>query len=185
NLGNGPALNLQGAGFTNPTLSQGGQAWKVNTTIPLTSIVSRNLTQAFTLAWTTPDGSRGALVSNPVTVVLSHTGILVPLMQFSVSASLTPPILNLGSVNATYTLSNVGNAASGNVSVSQTFATGMVCKKVNGTATCTSNSFSLNTAPVATGSNVQGKLSMASANDNYLSEPGQVATTYYGLTLHT
>jgi len=42
NLGNGPALNLQVAGFNNPTLSQGGQAWKVNTTIPLTSIVGRN-----------------------------------------------------------------------------------------------------------------------------------------------
>ena len=186
NLGNGPALNLQVAGFNNPTLSQGGQAWKVNTTIPLTSIVGRNQSQAFTLGWTAPDGSRGTLVSNPATVVLSHTGILAPLMQFSISASLTPALLKLGAVNASYTLSNVGNAASGNVTVSQTFATGMVCKEVlNGTATCTSNSFSLNAGPVATGSNVQGRLSMSFANDNYLSQPGQVATTYFGLALHT
>jgi uncharacterized repeat protein (TIGR01451 family) len=186
NIGNGPALDLRVANFTNPTLSQGGQTWKVNTTLPLAGIVARNLTQAFTVGWTAPDGTRGALVSNPATVIVSHSGILIPLMEFSMSASLTPTVLKLGTVNATYTLSNTGNVASGNVSVTQTFATGMQCMKVlNGTATCTPSAFSLSAGPVSPGSNVVGRLLMNFSRDNYLTEPGSVTTTKAGTTLHT
>ncbi len=186
NVGNGPALNLQVGDSTNPTLPQGGGVWKFNASLPLTSIVGRNLTEAFTLGWTAPDGSKGTLVSNPATVILSHTGILIPLMQFSISASLTPGLLKLGTLNATYTLTNAGNAASTNVTVTQTFATGMVCKSVlNGTAKCTSSTFSLDAGAVAPSSNVQGKLLMSFSNDNYLSEPGLVTTDDGGITLHT
>jgi uncharacterized repeat protein (TIGR01451 family) len=186
NIGNGPALDLQVGNFTNPTLSQGGAVWKVNTTLSFNGIVDRNLTQTFTVGWTAPDGSKASLVSNPARIILSHSGILAPNMQFTMSASLTPSLLKLGTINATYTLTNAGSLASGNVSVTQTFAAGMLCKKVlNGTANCTASAFSLNTGPVAAGSNVVGRLLMNFSRDNYLSEPGSVTTTKAGVTLHT
>jgi uncharacterized repeat protein (TIGR01451 family) len=186
NIGNGPALNVKVANFTNPTLPQGGGAWTVNTTLPLNSIVFRNLTQTFTVGWTAPDGSGGTLVSNPANVILSHSGILLPLVQFNVAATLTPGVLALGSSNATYTVSNIGNAAANSVSVTQTFATGMICKSIlNGTATCTSSGISLTTSSLAPGSNLNGKILVTFSNDNYLGLPGLITTTYSGLTLHT
>ena len=160
NIGNGPALNLQVANATNPTLPQGGGVWKVNTTIPLTSIVSRNFTSTFTLGWTAPDGSKGTLVSNPATIVLSHNGVLIPLIQFGVSSSLTPGLLTTGTLNATYTLTNAGNAGCDQRhrrrDVRQRHG---LQERTNGTAKCSSDgtSLSLNTGTVAPGSNVQWK----------------------------
>ncbi len=186
NVGNGPALNLQVANFTNPTLAQGGGVWKFNSTIPLTSIVARNFTKTFTLGWTAPDGSKGALTSNPATIVLSHSGILIPLIQFNVAASLTPGLIALGKLNATYTLTNAGNAAATNVTISQTFPNGMVCSSVlNGTAKCNGSGLTLNTGAIAPGSNLQGRLLVTFSTDNYLGQPASVTTTDGGLTLHT
>jgi len=186
NIGNGPALNLQVGDLTNPTLTQGGQVWKFNSSIALTSLTSRNLTQTYTLGWTTPDGSKGTLTSNPVTVILSHVGIQLPLMQLSLSASLTPLILKLGTANATYTLTNTGNVPATSATVTETFASGLTCQKVlTGNATCTSSTFSLTAGPLAIGANSQGKLQMSFASDNYLTEPGTVTTTFLGLKLHT
>ncbi len=85
NDGNGPALDLNVLNYTDPTLVQGGAPWTFNTTLPITSIVSRNLTQGFNLGWTAPDGTKGALASNPATLLLSHSGIEAPLMQFKLT----------------------------------------------------------------------------------------------------
>ncbi len=186
NVGNGPALNLQVANFTNPTLTQGGGVWKFNSTIPITSIVGRNVSQTFTVAWTAPDGSKGSLVSNPANLVLSHSGVVVPLMQFSMSSTLSPGVLKLGTANATYTLTNAGSATAGNVTVAEKFATGVGCSKVlNGTATCNPSGLSLNAGPVAPGASVLGKVLVTFSKDNYMTQPGLITTTSAGLTLHT
>jgi hypothetical protein len=186
NVGNGPALDLKVGNFTNPTLPQDGGVWKFNTTLPLTSIVARNLTQTFTVGWTAPDGSKATLVSNPASIVSSHSGILVPLMQLSVAATLSPAVLKLGSANATYILTNAGSAASTSVNATEALATGMACKSVtNGTANCTSSGFSVAAGSIAPSGDVRGKLVITFSNDNYLSEPGFITTEYSGVTLHT
>jgi len=190
NLGDGPALDLKVGSFADQTL-QAGQVWQFNTTLPLNTIVGRNTTQTFTLRWTAPDGTQGTLVSNPATLVLSHSGILIPLMQFQLSATPNNAVIALGAVNATYILSNTGSAAPANVTVAQSFPTGMVCKSAivnansNGTATCNSSGFSLFTQSVAPGSTVSGTIILTFSRDNYLAEPAVVTTTDSGLTLIT
>ncbi len=186
NTGNDAALSLKVGNFTDESLVQGGGVWKFNTTLPLNSILDRNLTQMFTLQWTAPDGTQGTLQSNPDDLVLSHSGILLPLMQFNVAATLSPGILASGRANATYTLTNVGNAAPASVTVNQAFANGMECNSVlKGNATCTANGLSFSASALAPGSNVGGTLDMAFSTDNYISEPATITTTYAGITLYT
>jgi uncharacterized repeat protein (TIGR01451 family) len=186
NMGDGPALNLNVGNFTNPTLTQGGGVWKFNTTIPFRNIVDRNVTQTFALGWTAPDGSKGALASNPARLVLSHSGILIPLMRFGLAATLSPAAIKLGSANATYTLTNAGSHSSSQANVTQAFPTGMACKSVvNGTAKCTPSGFSLSVGALAQGADVRGILLINFSKDNYMTEPAFVTTTNANLTLHT
>jgi Translocon-associated protein beta (TRAPB) len=186
NVGDGPALDLKVGNFTNPTLTQGGGVWRFNTTVPLTSIVERNLTKTFALGWTAPDGSTGNLLSNPANVVFSHSGILIPLTRFSLAVALTQTVIKLGSVNATYTVTNAGSHASSGANATQTLPSGVSCKTAfNVTATCTPSGFSVSVGPLAQGADVQGTLLLTFSNDNYLGEPGFVTTTDANLTLHT
>jgi len=188
NVGSSPALDLKVGSSTNPTLLPGA-SWKVNTTIPLATIVGRNLTQSFTLGWTLPDGTQASLVSNPANVVLSHSGILIPFMQFELSSTPSSAAVIAGKLNATYTLSNVGSAP-GNATVSQTFPSGMTCKDVvgnsNGTAACTSSSaFTLAVVGLKQGGTVTGTIQVAFGRDNYIAQPGVITTTVSALTLVT
>jgi len=186
NTGNDAALNLKVGNFTDESLVQGGGVWKFNASIPLNSIIGRNLTQTFTLGWTAPNGTKGSLVSNPDNIVLSHSGILLPLMQFNVAATLSPALLVVGRATATYTLTNVGNAVATGVTVNQTFAAGMKCNSVlKGNATCTASGLSLTATNVAPSSNIGGSLNMTFSTDNYISEPADITTTYAGVTLYT
>jgi len=185
NTGDDPALNLKVMNFTNPTLTPGG-VWKVNTSIPLTSIVNRNLTQTFTVGWTAPDGSAGTLVSNPATIIYSHTSPLLPLMEFKLTATISSQALALGSVNATYALTNKGSTSADSVSVSQPLPPGMACKSVlNGNATCGSSGFSIAASSVAALANVSGTVVLTFSKQNYLPQAANVTTTLGGLTLHT
>ncbi|HVC26619.1 MAG TPA: hypothetical protein VND40_00520 [Nitrososphaerales archaeon] len=185
NTGNDPALNLNVLNYTNPTLVSGG-VWKVNVTIPLTGIANRNVSQTFTLGWTRPDTTKGTLVSNPATILFSHSNVLLPLMQFKLTATITSKVLGLGSVNATYTLTNKGTVASGNVSVSQSFPAGMMCTRVvTGNGTCGSSGFSLATPPIAVLGSETGTLLLNFSKDSYLIGEANVTTSQNGLTLHT
>ena len=186
NTGSGPALGLKVLNYTNPTLPQGGATWTFNMSLPLNGLIDRNFTQTFTVSWTTVDGTKGTIVSNPDTVILSHNGILLPLMQFNVAATLSPGVLASGKINATYTLTNVGNAAATKTSVTQTFPPGLVCNGVrNGTATCTASSLALNATSVAPSASVSGVIRMTFSHGNYVGEPGLITTNDSALTLHT
>ena len=186
NTGNDAALNLKVGNNTDESLVQGGGVWNFNTSLPLNSMLDRNLTQTFTLQWTAPDGTTGTLKSNPDNLVLSHSGILLPLMQFNVAATLSPGILALGKATATYTLANVGNAAASSVKVNQVFANGMKCNSVlKGNATCTSTGLSMTASSMAPGAKLGGTLNMTFSNDNYISEPATITATYAGITLYT
>lgn len=185
NTGNAPALDLVSGSFTQETLVQGG-SWSFNMTIPQTSLIDRNITKSFSVGWEAPDGTKGSLQSNPVNIVFSHTGVVLPLMSFNIASTLTPQVLSTGVVNATYTLTNGGSAPATNVTVSQAFPKGMNCVKVlSGTATCTSSEFSLQTQSIAVSATSTGQLATTFGTDNYISEPGIVTTNYNGLLLHT
>jgi len=189
NVGAAPALNAQVGAFTDTTIQPGG-VWKVNTTVSLNSLANRNLTQTFTLGWTAPDGSLGTLVSNPATIVFSHSGALLPLMEFNLNlpVSLTNVGPGLATVNATYNLYNAGNAAPNDVTVTQAFAPGLTCARVltnaNGTANCSSSSFSLKASAVPPTKTFVGTLLLNFSNDNYLTEPATISTAFSGLALH-
>jgi len=188
NTGDSPALNVKVGSSTNPTLQPGG-VWKVNTTLPLDTLVGRNTTQTFTLGWTAPDGTQGTLTSNPASIVLSHTGVLLPLMQFDLTAAPNAAVIAAGRVNATYVLTNAGNAAPNNVTVAQSLPIGMACQSVigntNGTAACSSSGFSLVAHSVAPGQTVSGTVVLNFSRDNYLTEPAVITATDAGLTLNT
>jgi len=185
NTGNDPALNLNVLNYTNPTLTPGG-VWKFNMSLPLTSIANRNLTQTFNLGWTAPDGSTGSLVSNPATVILSHSSLLLPIMEFKLSATITSQALALGSINATYSLSNKGTVKSDNVTVTQPLPAGVTCKSVlTGNGTCGSSGFSLTASSVAALGNDSGTVVLTFSNQNYLTEAASVTTNQGVLTLQT
>jgi Translocon-associated protein beta (TRAPB) len=186
NVGNGPAINLQSGAFTDAALTPGGAAWKFNSSIPQTSLLSRNFTATFAVSWTAPDGSSNSLTSNPVRMLLSHSGVILPIMHFSVTATLTPAILKLGVINASYTISNSGGSTGTNITVTQALPAGMSCKSViNGTAACTSSGFSVTADKITPSSSVSGKVTLAFSNDNYQAEPALVNATYIGIVLHT
>ena len=185
NLGDGAALNVQSGGQSNPTLTQGGGVWNFNTTIPFTSIVQRNFSQTFTASYTAPDGSQHSVVSNPMTLIDTHTGVLIPMLQFNLVSSFTPAILKSGVANATYTLTNAGTHPATSINVTQTFASGMACKSVvNGTAKCTSTGLSISASNLATGADLRGVVTFTFSNDNYLALPASIAVADGSLMLH-
>jgi|GEM_PF-1863712 len=193
NTGNDPALNLRVLNFTNPTLTPGG-SWKVNMSLPLTRVADRNLTQVFAVGWTAPDGTTGTLMSNPSTVVLSHTSVLLPLMEFKLGANLTSQAVALGVVNATFVLTNKGSVTLGNASVSQSLPAGITCKNVvvsNATGTspgigaCTSSGFSLTASSTQVLGMVTGTLQLSFTHDNYLIGGATVNVNQSGLVLQT
>jgi hypothetical protein len=193
NTGSDPALNLKVLNFTNPTLTPGA-VWTINMSLPVTNIADRNISQTFTLGWTAPDGTTGSLVSNPATVVLSHSTVLLPLMEFKLGATLTSQAIARGSVNATFALSNKGSVAVGNVSVSQTFPAGVTCESAvvsnatgssPGKGACSSSGFTLTASSTAVLATVSGALVLNFSRDNYLIGAANVTTTQNGLVSHT
>ena len=193
NTGSDPALNLKVLNFTNPTLSPGA-IWTVNMSIPVTRIADRNITQAFTLGWTAPDGTTGTLLSNPATVVLSHSTVSLPLMQFKLTATITSQTIARGSVNATFTLQNKGSAAVGNVTVSQAFPAGVTCESAvvsnatgnsPGKGTCSSSGFALTASSTAVLGTVTGRFILNFSRDNYLVGAANVTAIQNGLVIQT
>jgi hypothetical protein len=193
NTGSDPALNLKVLNLTNPTLSPGA-VWKVNMSLPLTTIADRNITRTFTLGWTAPDGTTGTLTSNPATVVLSHSTVLLPLMEFKLVANMTSQAVALGSVNATFALTNKGSATLDNATVSQTFPAGITCASPvvsnatgnsPGVATCSSSGFALTASSTAVLGTVTGTLVLNFSRDNYLIGAANVTTTQNGLVIQT
>ncbi|HEV2389559.1 MAG TPA: hypothetical protein VGS04_02430 [Nitrososphaerales archaeon] len=193
NTGNDPALNLKILNFTNPTLTP-GSSWKVNMSLPLTSIANRNITRMFSVGWTAPDGTTGTLKSNPSTLVLSHASVLLPLVEFKLSANLTSQAVAAGRVNATFSMTNKGSVAVGNATVSQSLPTGITCYDVvvsnatgtsPGTGGCTSSGFSLTASSTAVLGMVTGTLRLNFTRDNYIIGAATVTTNQSGLVLKT
>jgi hypothetical protein len=184
NTGDDPALNLNVMNFSNPTLTPGG-VWKVNMSLPLTSIANRNLSQIFNVGWTAPDGSKATILSNPATVVLNHGNLLIPVMQFKLAANLTAQDVSLGSVNASYTLSNKGSTAAPFVSVSQALPAGMTCKSATGNGTCSSSGFSLNASSIAGFAGVNGTVTLTFTHQNFIPPAAILTATVGTLKLQT
>jgi uncharacterized repeat protein (TIGR01451 family) len=193
NTGSLPAINLKVLNFTNPTLTPGG-VWLVNESLPVTSIADRNVTEMYSVAWTAPDGSTGTLVSNPATLVLSHTNVLLPLMQFKLTASLSSQAVAQGSVNASFALTNKGSVISGNVSVSQSFPAGVTCQSavvstgagaMPGNATCSSSGFTLTASSTQVSASVTGTMILNFSRDNYLIGAATVTTNQSGVITQT
>lgn len=185
NTGDSPALNLNVDGSTDPTLIKGG-VWQFNVTLPVTSLLDWNTTRTFTLGWTAPDGSKGALTSNVVREYFSHADMLVPLMRFTVTPVSLFSALRLGTMNATYTLVNGGSHGSTSASVTETLPQGMACKSVvSGPAECTASGFTLSTGAMAMGGDVKGTVVVTFLHDNYIADPASITATYGNLTLHT
>jgi uncharacterized repeat protein (TIGR01451 family) len=186
NTGNDPAVSLQILNYTNPTLAPGG-GWKINMSLPLTSISIRNLTQTFTVGWTAPDGSTGTLVSNPARVVLSHSSISLPVVQFKLVATLNSKLVAEHTVNATYVLVNRGTANANSVVVNQTFPAGLTCTAVvKGNGTCGPTGFSMHLTSAQAFENFTGTLRLNFTNDNYVAPGASITTTQSGgLVLNT
>jgi len=193
NTGSAPALNLKVLNFTNPTLTPGA-VWKVNTTLSVTRIADRNLTRTFNLGWTAPDGTAGTLVSNPAAIVLSHSSISLPLMEFKLTSTMSSQAIALGDVNATFVLTNKGSVAADNVSVSQSFPAGITCENAvvskaagqsPGTGTCSSSGFALTASSTAPQATVSGTLNLTFSHQNYLVGAASVTTNQSGIILQT
>lgn len=185
NTGNQPALNLNVLNYSDPTLVA-GDSWTIKVPLPFSSISDRNLTQSFTVGWTAPDGSTGTIVSNPATVILSHSSIQLPILQFKLTTAVTYDVLESGTINASYSLMNRGTAPADNVSVTQPFPPGMTCTAVlTGNGSCDASGFTLNLSSVAAFVNNSGILQLSFSKENYLTPAASVVSTRGGLTLRT
>jgi uncharacterized repeat protein (TIGR01451 family) len=185
NGGDDPALNVNVLNYTDATLSPGA-VWNVNVSLSYTSIENRNLSASFNVGWTSPDGSKGNLTSNPVNLLLSHSGILVPFVEFKITPTITAKAFTVGNVNATWYLTNKGSAASGNVTVNEPFPSGVTCKSVlTGNGTCTTTGFTVTDASLAVQGNITGTVELTFSKDNYLTQGATVVTRFNNLNFTT
>ena len=154
--------------------------------LPPASLVNRNLTRTFTLTWTAPDGTKGALVSNADSAVFSNGGATLPFLQYTMSPIIVSGGLASGKVNMTYTLSNDGSANATAVTLSQPLPAGMTCNAVTaGTVTCGGPGLTLNIPSLPPGSNSSGLFSVAFSNSNYAILPAAISTRFGGVTLQS
>lgn len=180
NTGSLPALNLNSLNYTDPTLTA-GSSWKFNMSLPLASVADRNLTQTFKVGYTAPDGSTGAVVSNPAAVLLSHSTMDLPLEEFKLVSTVTAQAIAQGSINATWVLVNRGSAVANNVTLTQPFPTGMTCAAVStGNGTCGPSGFSVSERSVAVLGNFTGTIVLNFTKDNFITSSAVVTTTQAG-----
>ncbi len=187
NLGNGPALSVKAMNQTLQYLSQGGQTQTFNFTLSYNGLVDTNMTRMFKVQWQTPDGRNESLMSNSVTVILSHSGMVVPYVVASAKATIPAIAPGVHSLNVTYNFKNQGKANATGVTGLLTLPAGLSCSAQNLTGvSCAGGRLSVNYSAIATQSTQSATVPLSLANpDNYVLLPMNVTTSYMGLQLHS
>lgn len=113
NLGNAPALDVNVAGKSNPTLAQGGQSWVFSLPISANNLTNRNVSRIFTVTWRTPSGETMSINTNLAKFLFSHSSMQLGLARFTLNGALS--FISPSEKNLTLTLS-VANRGRANVS---------------------------------------------------------------------
>jgi hypothetical protein len=187
NAGSAPALNLTLGSFKQATLVQGTSVTPFNIPINYSSLTRSNYTNTFTLTWRTSDGKAENLTTNSVSLVFSHSQMVIPFLHLTTSDTLSAASLSTRSMNVTYALSDSGLANITSASLNQSFPSGVVCSKAfSGNGTCGNGSFTVSgpRISITTKASHTSTIGLTFAQDNYIVPPAAAVTTYRGLTLH-
>jgi hypothetical protein len=186
NDGPAPATNIEIANRTFANLPANSVLPSFKVSVPFTSLLQRNISETFTLRWTTPTQQNESITSNSVSLLLSHTLMAIPYVEVSTSGTVTAKSLSSGLLNVTYAFTNGGSSKTGAVTVTQSFPTGMTCKVVNSSdATCKGNEASFNFESIAPQSSKTVVLQLNFTRNNFIVDPAQVSATYEGASLIT
>ena len=184
NSGNSPALAIKVGRLSLENLPQ-GNSHTFNVPISLSNLLQRNFTKTFSLEFTNSAGVTQNVTTNSVSLVLSHSGMVLPLIQLSTNDTLTSRSLATRTLNVTYTYANKGTGASGVVTGTETLPPGVSCKVANGNATCAAGTYTM-TVPELTTQNTQiNELTLSFTQDNFIIPPAAITTSYEGATLHS
>jgi hypothetical protein len=186
NEGLAPATNIQIGNRTFANLPANSTLPSFKVSVPFTGLLQRNISESFTLKWTTPTQQNESITSNSVSLLLSHSAMVIPYIEAGGSDTLTAKALSSGILNVTYGFSNAGSGSAGAVTASQSFPTGMTCKVVNSSdATCKGNEVTFNFPSIAPQSSETVLLQLNFTKDNFIVDPELVSATYGGATLST
>jgi hypothetical protein len=185
NNGNSPALNLKVGGYSFANLAQ-GSTQTVSIPISMTGLMQNNLTRSFSVSFTNSAQQTSSLVTNSVSLIMSHSSMVIPFVQLSTSDTLTAGSIASRALNVTYTFANSGAGVSGTVTGTQALPAGVSCKVVSGTdGVCSSGNYSI-AIPALTAQDTQANtLELSFSRDNFVIQPASMTTSYEGATLHT
>ena len=186
NSGTSPALNVKVAGTTIESLAaQSSQV--VSLPVTLSGLAASNFTRSFPVQYTNSTGGEQAVSSNSVSLLLSHTSMVIPFVQLSTSDALTASAISSRLLNVTYTYANRGTATAGAVAGGQSFPSGIACKVLSGEAkgSCSGGNFTATIGSLTTQNTQVFVLQLNFTQDNFVIAPSSTAATYEGTTLHT
>ncbi len=185
NAGNSPALNLKVGSRSITNLAQ-GSSQTLNIPVSLSNLLQRNFTKTFWVQFTNAAQQTQNITSNSVSVLLSHSQMVLPFIQLSTNDTLTSSSISSRVLNVTYSFANKGTGTSGAVTGTQVFPAGISCKVVKGgNSTCAAGTYTMG-VPVLTTTNTQvNELELSYTQNNFIIPPVTIATSYEGVTLHT
>ena len=184
NSGNSPALDIKVGNTTITNLVQ-GSSQTFNVPISLTSLLQRNYTKTFSAQFVDASQQTQNITSNSVSLLLSHTAMVIPFIQVSTNDTLTSSSITSRLLNVTYTFSNKGLGTSGTVTGTQVLPAGVSCKVVAGKGACASGTYTMTVPSLATSNTQVNKLELNFTQDNFIIPPSTITTSYEGATFHT
>ncbi|MDA4122258.1 MAG: hypothetical protein OK456_03650 [Thaumarchaeota archaeon] len=186
NDGSAPATNLKVANQTLTDLPANGASQTFTATVPFTGLLDGWFNQTYTLQWTTPSLQNENITSNSVSLLYTHSAMVIPYLEIGGSDTFTAAALASGSFDVTYGFTNAGTASTGPITGSQVFPAGVTCSALNTTlATCNGNVANINITSVAPSSPKTFELRVNFTRDDFIVNPATVTEVYRSTALHT
>ncbi|MGA2199140.1 MAG: hypothetical protein ABSG45_04300 [Nitrososphaerales archaeon] len=185
NAGNSPALNIKVGSRSITNLAQ-GSSQTLNVPVLLSNLIQRNFTKTFWVQFTSAAQQTQNITSNSVSVLLSHSQMVLPFIQLSTNDTLTSSSITSRVLNVTYSFANKGTGTSGSVTGTQVLPAGVSCRVVKGgNSTCTTGAYTMQVARITTQSTQVNTVELGYPEDNFIIQPVVITTSYDGATLHT
>ncbi|MGD0638363.1 MAG: hypothetical protein ABSA72_10040, partial [Nitrososphaerales archaeon] len=186
NSGNSPALNVKVGGTVIQSLSQ-GSSQTVSIPISLTNLARTNFTKTFPVEFTNSAQQTQNVTSNSVSLLMSHSSMILPFIEVSTNDTLTAASLASKQVDVTYSYANKGTATSGALAGTEALPSGVTCTviKGNSSGSCSGGTYTMHVTDLTPQNTQLNTLQLSIATDNYVIQPAVVAITFEGATLHS
>ncbi len=186
NDGSAPATSLKVANQTLTDLPANGASQTFTVPVPFTGLLEQWFNRTYTLQWTTPSLQNENITSNSVSLLYTHSAMVIPFIEIGGSNTFTAAELASGSLDVTYQFTNAGTASTGLVTGSQVFPAGVTCFALNTTlATCSGSVATFNITSVAPSSPKTVEFQLNFTRDDYIVNPATVTEVFGSTTLHT